>query len=243
MKNLKKLNKSVLAAILVTLTITNTSVTWANNKDVDTSRNDIKLEYNDKYNNKEKSTYIKNYVSKSEDANKVINIPDANLKQAIYEALNKNINDSITKSELESIESLYAWDSEITNLQGLENCINLESLYLENNKISDIKPLLSLDKITNLDISYNNITDISQIKSLSCLNKLVSIGLSGCNIENLNDIIPMLNPEKLSSLQLSDNNIINITELSKLTNLEALYLEGNNISDISAISNLTNLWD
>ena len=72
---------------------------------------------------------------------KVINIPDMNLRFAINRNLNKDIDDPITKKELESLTSLYLRGFAIKDLTGLEYATNLEELRADNNKITDISCL------------------------------------------------------------------------------------------------------
>ena len=141
MKNLKK---KALATIIAAISIANMPVTWADEIGIYTINKDINVKDAYKSVKKEESTYIKNYVSESKNANTVVNIPDVNLKKGIYETLGKEYNETITKGELESITSLNLMNSEITNLEGIQNCINLEYLYLGGNNISDISALSEL---------------------------------------------------------------------------------------------------
>lgn len=49
----------------------------------------------------------------------------------------------ICPSDLTSLTELYAWDSGITGLTGLEYCAGLRQLSLRNNKITDTSPLVA----------------------------------------------------------------------------------------------------
>ena len=232
MKNLKK---KALATIIAAISIANMPVTWADEIGIYTINKDINVKDAYKSVKKEESTYIKNYVSESKNANTVVNIPDANLKKGIYKTLGKEYNETITKGELESIRYLRLPNSEITNLEGIQNCINLECLYLGRNNISDIKPLSNLFNLTSLDLSSNNITDI---KPISKLIDLIDLDLE---YNNISDISALSELVKLDYLYLSNNQISDISPLSELINLDYLYLSNNQISDISALSELVKL--
>ncbi|MEE8374162.1 MAG: leucine-rich repeat domain-containing protein, partial [Dehalococcoidia bacterium] len=105
----------------------------------------------------------------------VITFPDSNLelavRRAIYEQLGKQTND-IRQSDLEQLTSLFDMGSsrgEIHNLYGLENCINLQQLFLYQNSIDDISPLSGLTELTTLILAGNEVTDISPLADLSGL--------------------------------------------------------------------------
>ena len=128
---MKKLKKPTTAILMATLIFSNIQLCPIYGDKVEnTSKQMIEKKYrNEKYQNnyleknyknKKESTYIKNYVSQSKDANTIINIPDANFKKEIYKTLNKQDNETITKGELESIRDLYILNSEITNLEGIQ---------------------------------------------------------------------------------------------------------------------------
>ena len=91
----------------------------------------------------------------------VVDIPDANLRAAIAEALHKAPGDAITRADMETLVELQAIGLNITDLRGIEFAINLTQLHLWLNNISDISPLSSLTNLTGLYIRGNNISDIS----------------------------------------------------------------------------------
>ena len=78
------------------------------------------------------------------------NIPDANLRVKLEQALGKNADDPITDLELAGLSALYAAGAGISDLTGLEYCINLTGLILGGNQISDISPLANLTSLTQL---------------------------------------------------------------------------------------------
>ena len=87
-------------------------------------------------------------------SNDVVNFADPNLEAVIREMIGKETGD-ILKSDLFGITQLYASNKEISNLQGIENLVNLQDLYLDNNQIEDITPLKSLTNLDRLDLNDN----------------------------------------------------------------------------------------
>lgn len=100
---------------------------------------------------------------------KVINIPDMDLRFAINRNLNKDIDDPITKKELESLKSLYLRGFSIKDLTGLEYATNLEELRADNNKITDISCLKTLTKLQVLTLGEKSIKDGSAIANFKNL--------------------------------------------------------------------------
>jgi len=141
-----------------------------------------------------------------------VTFPDPNLEAAIREALNKP-EGPITDEDLAGLTELDASSRGITDLSGIENCLNLQSLYLGDNRISDITPLISLTGLKSLSLSMNLITNIDPLRNL-------------VNLENLS---------------LGSNRIWDLTPLSGLTKLRSLNLWANEISDITPLSSLINL--
>ena len=86
----------------------------------------------------------------------VVTFPDPNLEAAIREAINKPTGD-IYQSDLEGLTSFGAHGRGISDLTGMEYCINLTRLYLCDNQIIDLSPLANLTNLTRLYLSDNQI--------------------------------------------------------------------------------------
>jgi Leucine-rich repeat (LRR) protein len=160
--------------------------------------------------------------------------PDENLGAAIREALGKP-DGPVYVFDLEELHTLNASDRNITDITGLEYCINITMLYLQSNQISDISPLSGLTSLTVLNLSDNQIDDITALENLTSLTQLT---LTHNQIRN---ITPLSDLTNLSLLYLQSNRISNITPLSNLTSLRELSLWGNRISNITSVSNFTSL--
>jgi len=94
------------------------------------------------------------------------------------------------------------------NISGLEHAVNLISLGLFQNNISDVSPLASLINLTSLDLDHNH---------------------------QISDITPLASLNNLTSLDLRWNQISDITPLASLTNLERLDLRHNPLSQESVV--------
>jgi Leucine-rich repeat (LRR) protein len=163
-----------------------------------------------------------------------ITFKDTNLESNIRKSLNKP-DGSITNADMASLISLDIENSNIKDLSGLENAINLQTLNLDNNQISDISCIENLKNLNELDLSNNLIHDITSLSELNNLSKL--------KLRNnpLNDLSPLESLSSLIFLDLSHTNIYNISFLNSLINIQELFLYDNHIYDISSISNLKNL--
>ena len=181
-------------------------------------------------------------------------IPDANLREAVIEALELPDGTPLTKEHLKSLKSLSINDGKINDLTGLEHalalnymsaCRNsikdlepladlvfLKNLFLCENSISDISPLTNLKRLTQLDLSKNQIRDITPLGKLNVLKELA---LSHNLVEN---ITVLGNLKDLNELQLQHNRISDIRPLVNLPKLENLYLQGNPVKNITPLLDL-----
>ena len=171
----------------------------------------------------------------SVDFDKLVDIPDSNLRTAIEKALGKASGVTITTEDMKHLPQLIAPNASITDLTGLEHATNLTLLNLSDNSISDISPLAGLNNLAELYLSDNSISDISP---LAGLNNLIWLELHN---NSISDLSPLKGLNNLISLELSDNSISDISPLAGLTNLRILGLSGNSISDISPVAGLINL--
>ncbi len=104
----------------------------------------------------------------------------------------------------------YADGDRITDLTGLENCLNVKNIDLQNNDLRDLSPL-------------------------SGLKKLATLNLINCGIE---DLSPLASLTTLMMLDVSYNRIADISALGGLTKLFSLRLSGNPITDHRPIQSI-----
>ncbi len=163
--------------------------------------------------------------------------PDPNLEAAVRDALNKPSGD-VTCADMQSLSELKANRRAIENLEGLQNAVNLTTLDLAGNYISDLTPLQGLTNLTKLDLFYNTyVTDLTPLQGLTNLTYL-DIGFFNYEID---DVTPLQGLTNLTYLDIRGNIISDITPLQGLTNLTTLRLFENRVSDLTPLQGFTDL--
>jgi len=166
--------------------------------------------------------------------------PDPALELSVRYALNKPTGD-LTEDELLSLEELHGeeWlgNKEITNLEGIERCVNLSYLDLSFQRLTDLSPISGLTRLTQLHLDQNKVlADISPISGLVNLEHLELF------MNNISDISPLKNLKKLKYLHLSYNPITDISVVENFEQLEELHASFCPLeSDLSCVKNLKNL--
>ena len=162
----------------------------------------------------------------------IVNIPDANLRAAINEALGKPENARITHEEMLTLTGLEADNRGIIDLTGLETATNLQGLALRDNLISDLTPIESLTRLTQLALSSNVISDLTPVASLSNLRE---IGIS----DNLiSDLSPLAGLTRLEEIGMSDNPLADLAPLSGLISLRVFAGWGTPVVNLEGIAEL-----
>lgn len=123
----------------------------------------------------------------------LVTFKDKNLEKVIRNTINKPTG-FLYKSDMAKITVLagnsYSNDSRISDLSGIENLSNLQTLSLKWNSIKNIDSLKGLTKIQNIDLSYNynGLIDINVLKTLTNLKTLylISSPTSGDRQELIN---------------------------------------------------------
>ena len=165
-----------------------------------------------------------------------INVPDPNLAAALRRTLVLAPNANITIQDMQRLRRLLIFNTQITNLTGLEHATRLEALVLNfNKKISDLSPLVGLTQLVHLQLGGN------QISNLNPLTELKQLRVLDLADNQISDLSPLAGLTQLESLYLSSNQIRNVNPLDGLTQLQLLYLSNNQISDIRPLDNLTQL--
>ena len=154
-----------------------------------------------------------------------VSIPDANLRTAIEDALDKASGATITRGEMANLTQtrgemanlpqFNVQNANISDLTGLEFAIFLIRLLLSSNSITDLSPLSGLTSLNTLVLSSNSISDVS---ALSGLTSLTSLSLGN---NSITDISPLSGLTSLTSLRLSNNSITDILPLVENTGLRS----------------------
>ncbi|WEV69182.1 leucine-rich repeat domain-containing protein [Bifidobacterium sp. ESL0775] len=169
--------------------------------------------------------------------------PDANLATAVASVAQRILGGIVTTGDtftmsmatrITYINTDYDND-QVRSLNGVEKLVNLQSISMQDNSVSDLTPLANLHDLTSLKLGYNSVSDITALQNLT--------NLSYLNLahNNVADIGPLSNLSQLVELDLSGNKIADIGPLSGATRLSKLDLNSNKIIDISPLSNLTQL--
>ncbi len=162
-------------------------------------------------------------------------MPDANLCQAVREALALPADEPLTKERMRQLTRLHAIEKDIVNIKGLEFAVNLTALDLAGNAIKDISPLQRLTQLTHLGLGSTHLSDLSPLASLK---SLVDMDLGG---NQISDVSPLSALTALTKLDLQYNQISDLSPLAGLISLRDINLINNPISDLGPLSNLTNL--
>jgi internalin A len=141
-------------------------------------------------------------------SNVVVDFPDPGLEATIREAIGIPTGD-IHDTDLAGLVFLPAIKRGIANLEGIQHCVDLTTLWLSNNQIRDISALSELTNLRTLWLSNNQIRDISALSGLT----------------------------NLTTLWLFNNQIRDISTLSGLINLTEILLSNNRICDIAPLVN------
>lgn len=177
------------------------------------------------------------------------------------------ITDIDASTSLPNLNKLNLEGNLLTNIDVIQAFKNLEELYLTSNKIIDAKCLQKLKNLEKLELSANQLKgDISYLQSLTSLKTLklgsyqinnfsafqnFSAPINELNLSNtgmtITDIQYIASNEffqnNLITLSLMSNDFknLNFSFLSKLRNLDRLYIMRNNLSHIEGLEK-TRVW-
>jgi len=133
--------------------------------------------------------------------------------EAINRLIFGNLDIAINIGDLQNLEGeLDLSNYEISDIKGVEYCMNINSLNVSGNNVRNINPLSRLIQLESLFIAENS------IQNIECLSELAN----------------------LKELDISFNDIEDISVLNKLDNLLYVNLLGNPIRDTRIIKELTN---
>jgi len=108
---------------------------------------------------------------------------DANLEAGVRDALHKPTG-SLTQDDLASLKYLDVSERDIERLDGIEQCIQLETLIAYGNRITNIEPLRSMTSLTFINLEENEIEDISPLLDIPGLSDVNVFG-NPLSIESL----------------------------------------------------------
>ncbi|CAL6035630.1 leucine-rich_repeat domain-containing protein [Hexamita inflata] len=128
--------------------------------------------------------------------------------------------------QLFGLKDLYLQSNNLTELSYLSNFVDLQILYLNDNKqLQNIGPLKFCTQLTEFSISKTNVADIWPIQFMKNLKTL--------DIDNTKvvDLHPLQHLNKLENISAPYSGIIDVSPLSKLTQLNYLYFWNSKITN------------
>ena len=164
-----------------------------------------------------------------------VSIPDANLREAINEALGKAPDARVTVDEMRTLIRLEANNKDISDLTGLEAATNLEDLRLNHNSISDLSPLAGLIRLHRIHLEDNTISDLLPLKGLI---NLVNLHIPHNLISDLSPLKGLIN---LRGVGLGHNVVDDWSPLAGLIKLEGINMSHNPVADLSPLTGLISL--
>ena len=94
-------------------------------------------------------------------------MPDANLREAVQEALNLEPDAALTQADMLQLTNFAQGRRRgISDLSGLEHATNLRVLSIHGNSIEDLTPLANLTRLTYLNLGGCRIKDVSPLSEL-----------------------------------------------------------------------------
>ncbi|MFX1394432.1 MAG: leucine-rich repeat domain-containing protein [Promethearchaeota archaeon] len=165
--------------------------------------------------------------------NKIFEVKDNHLSLSNQNI--ERISEIIGLKNLSDLQSLSLHFNQISEIKGFEKLRNLKQLVLNSNQISDITGLENLKYLEKLELKNNQ---ISEIKGLQKLVNLDYLNLPKNKIKEIKGLETLIN---LKQLVLNFNHISEIKGLENLSNLEILDLRYNQIKNITGLEKLENL--
>ncbi|EFR87895.1 cell wall anchor domain-containing protein, partial [Listeria marthii FSL S4-120] len=163
----------------------------------------------------------------------IVNVPDAELKAQLNQAMGNAATADITKAQISGLESI-SLSGSITDLTGLEAATNLKTLTINTKTITNYEAIAKLPNLDSLWIQNSDLTS-SLLPDLNGLTNLTTMSLSNNKLDN--SVYPKIkNLPNLASLDLSGNKAItNFSELQSLVNLTSLNVTNCQIDDLSGL--------
>ena len=142
-------------------------------------------------------------------------MPDANLREAVREALNLEPDAALTQEDMLQLTNFaHGRRRGILDISGLERATNLRVLSIHGNSIGDLTPLANLTKLRYLNLGGCRITDLSPLVNLGTLETLI------LRVNNITDVTPLANLINLRELWILSNPILDYTPLLNLLKIE-----------------------
>ena len=167
----------------------------------------------------------------------VVPFPDANLCQAVRDAINKPTGD-IHMDDLVGVgfSVLEADGLQIASLEGLQYCRDLTVLNLGGNTgITDLSQIGQLPNLAGVVLDGTRPLSLVPLQQLAALKKL---HLSGCALADMSALGGMAGIEEL---YLDGNPLSGVAPIAGMTGLKIIDISGSSVSDLSPFAGLAAL--
>ena len=187
-------------------------------------------------------------IQLADDPSAVVTISDSNLRRMLELYTRKSPGDDITQLDMAKLVNFETEADGVSVLTGLEHAVNLRSMSVAVESVTDVTPLANLTSLTWLDLAYNSIADVTPLANLTSLTtlyltsneisnvtplaSLTSLRTLGLSRNPITDVTPLAGLISLTSLTLGGS-IVNVAPLASLTSLRTLGLTGNSITDLT----------
>lgn len=165
-----------------------------------------------------------------------VSIPDPHLATAIRSTLNKPTG-RLSNVDLLALTDLFAFDTNIADLAGLEWATNLASLYLNSDYVTNLAALQNLSQLASFTLHNNKTANLSQLAGLTNLMGLSLVGNS------ISETSFLQNLKRLTFLELDNNQIADLSPFITLTNLISISVLQNRLTNIVSLQSLPQLSD
>lgn len=194
----------------------------------------------------------------------ILTFGDPALETAVRAELGQPDGD-ILLADAREVTALSVYDSELSDLSGIQCLTGLTWLNLVRTGIGDLSPLSGLVALTHLDLGCNDFTDLSPLEGLVNLAELSMGHDSSCvydsRVSNLSaldgmsqlttlsaygnaivDLRPLAGLRTLTYIQLADNpELEDVSPLQDLSALETLGLSNTSVNDVSPLARIASL--
>lgn len=170
----------------------------------------------------------------------VVQFPDSNLASAVRETLQLVGGDDVTVSMMAELTELDLSGRNIANLAGLEHAVQLRSLNLSFNKVSNLQPLQQLTTLERLILDNAGNLSATAISGLDGLVNLAELSVANMMLVDA-DMDKLDRFPNLEVLNLSANRLMQVPDISQWPNLKRLDLSRNYIREAGGLAEAVGL--
>lgn len=163
--------------------------------------------------------------------NKIAKLPDlSSLTKFSYLSCGRNLLTSLDLSKNTPLTYLDCSRNLLTTVKGLDKLVNLQTLFVYNNKLDSLPNLSGLTKLKELQCQGNN---LKKLPGLGQLTQITQVIAGDNQFDSIPDISALT---KLTVLQFYNCRLTSVPNLSNNTSLTHLVLYGNQLKSMPSLS-------